>query len=184
MPQVTAMASGSARPRREEGLSVAKVKQSIEIAAPLPRVFRYVADYEHALEWMAGFDEFAPVDGRSFGMGAKVRAAGRLAGVRVATTLEIVEFVENAHFVSVSDGAVRSTTTWSFAPTPRGTLVSFSGDYHVRGLPLAFLGDQIVRHEVAAHTTLSLRHLKRILESRSAAPSSETTDAGALDGQP
>ena len=148
---------------------MARVKQSIEIAAPLPRVFQYVADYRRALEWMVGFTEFRALDDRAFGLGAKVRASGRMVGVRVSTVLEITEFVENDHFVSVSDGPVRSITTWAFAPTSLGTRVSFSGEYRVNGLPLPFLGEEILRHEVSAHTSLSLRHLKRILEAWAAA---------------
>jgi len=89
--------------------------------------------------------------------------------VRVSSVLEIAEFVENDHFVSVTDGPVRSVTTWAFAPTPLGTRVSFSGEYRVNGLPLPFLGEEILRHELSAHTSLSLRHLKRIPESQAAA---------------
>jgi hypothetical protein len=145
---------------------MASVEKSIEIRAPLAETFAYVADYRHALEWMDGFSEFAPLTAQTFGLGARVRASGRLVGFTISTDLEIVEFVENDHFTSQSSGPIRSRTTWSFRPTPRGTLVTFSGEYKVHGLPMPILGDHILAHEVAAHTTLSMRRLRRILESR------------------
>ena len=145
---------------------MAHVEKSIAVRAPLPVVFAYVADYRHALEWMAGFEEFRALNQRTFGLGAKVRASGRVVGFTVTTDLEIVEFVENDHFTSQSTGPILSRTTWSFRPTPDGTLVTFSGEYRVHSLPMPILGDHILAHEVAAHTTLSLRHLRRILEAR------------------
>ncbi len=156
---------------------MAHVEKSIEIRAPLPEVFSYVADYRHALDWMAGFDEFRPLTERSFGLGARVRASGRVVGFTVTSDLEITDFVENDHFTTESAGPVRSRTTWSFRAVPGGTLVTFSGEYHVHALPMPILGDHILAHEVASHTTLSMRHLRRILESRAgngrAAPTEE-----------
>jgi hypothetical protein len=80
---------------------VAHVEKSIEIQAPVAEVFAYVADYRHALDWMAGFTEFTPLTDQSAGLGARVRASGRLIGFTISTDLEIVEFVENKHFTSV-----------------------------------------------------------------------------------
>jgi len=145
---------------------MAQVEKSIEIRAPLPDVFAYVADYRHALEWMVGFSEFRALSQRTLGLGARVQASGRVVGFTVTTYFEIVAFVENDHFTSESTGPVRSRTTWSFRPSPGGTLVTFSGEYRVHGLPMPILGDHILAHEVAAHTTLSMRHLRRILEAR------------------
>ena len=145
---------------------MARVRRSIEIAAPPSVVFHYVADHRNALSWMVGFSEFAAVGEQTLGQGAKVRASGRLVGVPVSTILEIVEFVENDRLVSTSDGPVRSRTTWAFAPTAAGTLVTFSGEYRIHGLPVPAFGEHLLAHEVAAHTTLSLRRLKRVLEAR------------------
>jgi uncharacterized membrane protein len=145
---------------------MAQVEKSIEIRAPLPDVFAYVADYRNALDWMVGFTEFRALNQRTFGLGAKVRASGRVVGFLVTTDLEIVDFVENERFTSESKGPVRSRTTWSFRSVPGGTLVTFSGEYRVHGLPMPILGDHILAHEVASHTTLSMRHLRRILEGR------------------
>ena len=145
---------------------MAHVEKNIEIQAPLPEVFAYVADYRHALDWMVGFTEFTPLTSKTSGLGARVRASGRLIGFTISTELEIVEFVENERFTSLTTGPIRSRTTWSFAPSPRGTVVTFSGDYRVHGLPVPVLGDHILAHEVASHTVLSLRHLRRIFERR------------------
>lgn len=160
---------------------MAHVEKSIEIRAPLPEVFSYVADYKHALEWMVGFSEFRALNQRTFGLGARVRASGRVVGFIVTTDLEIVEFVENDHFSSDSIGPVRSRTTWSFRPAPGGTLVTFSGEYVVHALPMPILGDHLLAHEVAAHTTLSMRHLKRILEAR--ARNGRTGEAERLEAE-
>jgi Polyketide cyclase / dehydrase and lipid transport len=145
---------------------MAHVEKSIEIQAPLSDVFAYVADYRHALEWMVGFEQFRPLTERTLGLGARVRASGRLIGFAISTDLEIVEYAENSHFTSESTGPIRSRTTWSFRPTAQGTAVTFSGDYRIHALPIPPLGDHILAHEVASHTALSMRHLRRIFEAR------------------
>ncbi len=146
---------------------MATIRKSIEIGAPIAEVFGYVADPANALSWMVGFDEFVPVGSPTAGKGARVRASGRVLGIRVTSYLEIVEFVENDRIVSVTtEGPVRSVSVWAFAPSPGGTLVTFRGEYRVHGLPVPALGDHLLAHEVASHTTLSLRHLKRVLEAR------------------
>ena len=160
---------------------MARVEKDIEIRAPLPEVFSYVADYRNALEWMVGFSEFRALNQRTFGLGARVRASGRAVGFFVTTDLEIVDFVENDHFTSESTGPIRSRTTWSFRPLPDGTLVTFSGEYHVHTLPMPILGDHILAHEVAAHTTMSMRHLRRLLEAR--AGNRGSGEAGPLDAE-
>jgi hypothetical protein len=87
--------------------------------------------------------------------------------VAVAVELEIVGFVENERLVSVSEGIVRSVSTWSFEAVEGGTRVTFRGDYRLSGLLLVPFADSILKSEVAGHISRSLRNLKERLEAKS-----------------
>jgi uncharacterized membrane protein len=146
---------------------VVEVTDSIVVAVPVEAVFQYVADYTHALEWMDGMSEFAPIGSSRYGLGARVRAVGRMLGAPVAMTLEVVEFVENERLVSVSEGLVRSVSTWSFEAADGGTRVTFRGEYRLSGLLMVPFADSILKREVAGHISRSLRNLKERLEAKS-----------------
>lgn len=145
---------------------MATIQDRIEIAAPVEAVFDFVADYRNALEWMAGFERFHPVGSVTRGIGAAVRASGRVMGMPVETTLRIVEFEENERIVSVSETPVSSRSVWRFSPTATGTLVEFVGEYDFPGANVPFIANRVVQ-ELKAMTRQTLENLRRRCEARS-----------------
>lgn len=142
-----------------------RIRESIEVGAPVETVFEFVADFRNALQWMHGFHRFEPLTKQTSGKGAKVRAAGRLGGFPVATELEIVEFVPNRRLVSVSDSGLRSNSAWLFEPIAQGTRVSFVASYEVpRGIIGRVLSTVWLHRQLVDYTWKSLRNLKRIME--------------------
>jgi carbon monoxide dehydrogenase subunit G len=83
----------------------------------------------------------------------------------VESELEIVGYDPPRRLASRSGGRIRSETTWSLTPTDAGTLVRFSGDYH---LPLAMrvLGDRALETLVGAQVRQSIANLARLFETR------------------
>lgn len=145
-----------------------KIRESIEIAAPVESVFEFVADFRNSLRWMEGFYRFEALTEKTRGRGARARVAGSLGGVPVTTELDIVEFVPNRRLVSTSASGVKSISAWLFEPTERGTRVSFVAEYEVpRGAFGHILSRLWLRRELSNHTWKSLRNLKRIVEAAS-----------------
>lgn len=141
------------------------VTRRIFIAAPPERVFDYVSDYRNALRFMHGFDEFRPITPVTRGVGARARAKGRLMGLPMQTTMEVVTYERPRRLVTRSFDGVDGTALWEFTPQGDGTDVTFASTYRlppvVRG-PLKLLASRAVA-ETTAHT---LRKLKRALEQR------------------
>lgn len=140
---------------------MAHVEESVVIAAPIGDVFDLIADYRHALSWMEGFSRFEILPGPSSGVGARVRAAGTLLGFSLETELEIVEFERPTRLVSRTAGPIRSLTAWILRETDSGTLVTFTGEYHLP-LVLRLAGDHAFEQLVAGQIRQSLENLKQL----------------------
>lgn len=142
-----------------------RVERSIDIFAPIERVFAYVADYRTALRWMHNFTRFEPLPGTpTSGLGAQVAVTGTAFGFPVSTTLEIIEFVPERRLVSRSTGRIRTSSEWSFAPTESGTRVTFQSSYDLPAFVERLVGREEIQRELLGGADQSLANLKRDLE--------------------
>jgi uncharacterized protein YndB with AHSA1/START domain len=142
-----------------------RVERSIEILAPIERVFAYVADYRTALRWMHNFTRFEPLPGTpTVGLGAQVAVTGAAFGFPVSTTLEIIEFAPSERLVSRSTGRVRAVSEWSFAPTDQGTRVTFHSSYDLPDIVERLVGREEIQKELLTGADQSLANLKRNIE--------------------
>ncbi len=141
------------------------VDSSIVIAAPVERVFDYVADYRNATTWMRNFSRFEPVGEKAYGLGARSLVEGTILGVPFRTELQVVEFVRCSRLTSRSTGSLRSLSRWLFKPVANGTEVSFSAQYQP---PRVIPGPEPARHllqrELRKGAEQSLLNLKRAIE--------------------
>jgi carbon monoxide dehydrogenase subunit G len=147
---------------------MAHVEEASIIVAPIEQVFDVVADSRQALRWLEGFDRFDHVSGPERGVGARVRAEGRMLGFSVETYLDIVEYDSPYRLISESTKGVRSRTAWILDETEGGTRVSFIGDYTLP-LGLRLLGDRALGQLVSEQTRRSLVNLKRLCENSATA---------------
>jgi uncharacterized membrane protein len=147
---------------------MAEVTKSIDINAPVDVVFEFVANPHNTIKYSPNFTRFEPVGDKERGLGARVEATGSFMGMNIKTTLEIVEFEENAKLISRSVGGVKSMSSWLFRPLPDGgTEVTFTSDYTLPGSKLGWLVDKmLVQKDVERTTIESLVNLKKILEGK------------------
>ena len=141
-----------------------RVERSAIIAVPPERAFGFVADPNNALRWMHSFSRFDPEQAGFAGLGAKVTATGKVMGIPVTTTLEVVEFEPPHRLSSRTTGRLKSYSTWQFEPADGGTRVTFLGDYDVPGALLRMIGGPLVQRELETNAEKSLSNLKAILE--------------------
>ncbi len=147
---------------------MAQITKSIEILAPVEKVFDFVANPHNTVKYSPQFQKFEPVGPKERGLGARVEASGIIMGMSINTTLEIVEFVENRKFVSRSINGVKSVSIWEFKPLQNGaTEVTFTSDYKLPGSKLGWLLDKMVIEKDVEKTTVeSLVNLKKLLEAK------------------
>jgi uncharacterized membrane protein len=108
---------------------MAKTVNTINIKAPVEKVYRYIIEPTNLLEIWPSLVEIKDVQKLPSG-GTKERWVYRMAGIRLEGTSES-EDTENQRIVSKSKGGVESTQTWMFQPEAGGTKVTFEVEYTV-----------------------------------------------------
>jgi len=105
-----------------------KIRRSIEIAAPVERVFEYVADPKHLLEIWPNMVEITNITPHPDG-GTGFDWVYRMAGIKVRGHSEDVEFVRNTCVVSRSDAGIPNTFRWIYDVKDGATLLTLEVDY-------------------------------------------------------
>jgi len=143
--------------------------ESIEIRAPLDRVFAYAVNYRNAPKFIASVTSYDPTTEAHRGVGARFAMDVKILDFRFTQELEVVELQwgKLLHVRSIS-GQPFSEAWWRFEPTPTGTLVTYELTY---AIPEIFLGRQIdeetkqrIDSQIRADAKQSLFNLKEQIE--------------------
>lgn len=114
---------------------MAKLTKSITINAPVEKVFGYVSDSTNLPEIWPSLMEMKDVkhlpDGRTTDSWTY-----KMAGIQLKGTT-VTEYVENKSIISKTEGGVKSTQIWTFAPEDGGTKATFEVEYTV---PIPVIG--------------------------------------------
>jgi len=120
---------------------MAKIEAKIEIEAPVEKVFDYVAD---VAETHAKFFRFVlKVEATSAlkrGPDATYKYDVKSGGIKTWFENKVTSYVENELMEFKSIGGMKNEGRWAFAPTEKGTEVTFSMDYE---LPASYLGKML-----------------------------------------
>ena len=115
---------------------MAKVEKTININAPVDKVFSYIDEPTNLPVIWPSLVEVKNVQRLPNG-GRSNQWVYKMAGIRLEGTTEDVEYVTNQLMVSKTKGGVESTQTWIFQPEASGTNVTFNVKYTV---PIPVLG--------------------------------------------
>lgn len=124
------------------------VERTLEIKAPVERVWAFMTDWERIPEWTKSVEKFEITSKQRSGVGVTSHEVGVLAGRwRYDIHSEATEFVENkviAWRVVSGDAVVRKGTkvSWRMKPTKEGTQLTYTSDYEV---PYSIFGKIIER---------------------------------------
>ena len=103
--------------------------------APLSFAFGWVDDYRNTTRFMFGVAEFEPPKGAtSQGLGARFDLLFKVGVVKIRSTLEVVEWVENEVIRFDSVAGFRNWSTWAFAAEDDShTRITVDFSYEVPG---------------------------------------------------
>lgn len=115
---------------------MAKVERSVEIQAPVEKVFGFAADPSHLPEFWPSMLEVKDIQSLPNG-GHRFSWVYQMAGMRFDGTSEDVEYTPNQQVIEKAKGGIESTIAWTFQPEAGGTRVTFLAEYTV---PVPLLG--------------------------------------------
>jgi uncharacterized membrane protein len=150
------------------------LQESMLIAAPIKRVYTFLADIERVPEWLPHVVETERTSEIRSGEGAELTIVMNAAGRQTEGTSRCVEAVSPHRLVFESSLAIGLTSTMAFDLTADGrqsTEVAVTLDYALAGRRLGRLvgglfGDKMARRDVKA----ALDNLKARIEAEPARP--------------
>jgi len=146
---------------------MARVERSIEIKAPVEKVFDFVTDWQNMSRFMQRTHDWKPMTEKTRGDGVKVahKQKGFGFGREFAYECDVSDFVENAGFTLTSFRGPKARSQWAFERLDDRTKLTLIADYEV---PIAIVGGildmLLVKRMSERMFDKSLQNLKRLLE--------------------
>jgi uncharacterized protein YndB with AHSA1/START domain len=123
--------------------NVETIEKSILIDAPPEKVFAYMNEPEHMLEYWPSMVEVRDATQLPNG-GWRYHWIYKMAGVRLEGDSEAVEFEPDKHFVVKNTGQIPSTFDWTFAPENGSTRLTTKVEYEIPDTVLGKLGKPFI----------------------------------------
>ncbi|WP_162251562.1 MULTISPECIES: SRPBCC family protein [unclassified Nocardioides] len=89
------------------------VEHSVEIAAPVSKVFAYVDDFSTTKDWMYGLKKIEPVTEQVHGVGAQYDGVMKL-GVALKSRIECTGWEQDRLLELTSIKGIQTTQRWTF----------------------------------------------------------------------
>jgi len=139
-----------------------KINNSINISAPVEKVFAYIDDPLTSLEWFVGMTEVTDVTGS--GVGQHFHWKYNMVGIPLRGETTVSEHVPNERRVVEGKGGVTSTFTFTFAPHEGGTKLGMDIDYTIPVPVLGKLAEKLVFKRNQREAQMSMENIKERLE--------------------
>ena len=145
-----------------------EIKRSIEIGAPVNKVFEFASDYRNWAEFFEGVSDVKPITETVHGDGAKFIYRVKVLAMKVTVGTEFQQFKENEGWVGKSFKGIEHQTRWIFKPSNGHTEFTFVQNYR---FPWYF-GGKLMDKLLAQRQWIkiiedSLKNLKRLMEEKS-----------------
>jgi uncharacterized membrane protein len=143
---------------------MAVVETSIEIDAPVEKVFGYLQEAEANVEWLPGMMEVKDIKKTEDYVGTHFRWIYKMAGLRFEGETTVIEHIPNKKVVTQTKGGIHSTWTFTFEPKDGGTKLSIKVDYKVPIPVLGKLAEILVLKQNEREASLALSNIKERME--------------------
>jgi uncharacterized protein YndB with AHSA1/START domain len=138
------------------------INNSINISAPVEKVFAYMSDPTNAPEWFVGMTEAKDVTGS--GVGKHYHWKYSMIGIPLHGEGTITEHVPNERLVIETKGGVASTLTYKFTSNQGGTKVDVETEYTIPVPVLGRLAEKLVLKRNQRESEMGMANLKERLE--------------------
>jgi len=141
---------------------MAKVERSININAPVEKVFAYISDPETQLEWLPSITDYRDVTGE--GVGQRWSWTYKMAGLRFNGKSEVTEHVPNQRRAVKTTGGIPSNWTWILEPEAGGTRLNMLIEYTIPVPVVGKLGEKLVLRQNEREADLTMANIKTRME--------------------
>jgi len=142
---------------------MATIKKSIQINAPVEKVFEYAEKPEILPEIWPSIVEVKNIKELPNG-GYSFDWVYKMAGMRFTGSSEHTEVVPNERTVSLSTGGIDSTITWEYQPVDGGTKFTTTVEYKVPIPLLGKLAESIIVKMNENESNVLLANVKAMME--------------------
>lgn len=144
---------------------MARFHKSIEIKAPVGKVFSYIDDPNNGPEVMTNLIDVRDVKGS--GKGSHYKWTWNMAGMKFKGENTKIEDVPNKRIVINSKGDIESTWTYNFEPRGDATVLDLDIEYKIPVPVLGRLAENLLLRRNERETETNLMNLKERLETKS-----------------
>ena len=145
-------------------MAVVQITVSIEIAAPLERVWAEVADLASHAEWMADAESIVFLTDQRSGAGTRMQVATRVGPLRTSDVMEIVEWTERLAIGVRHEGLVGGRGRFTLAKDHGSTLFTWSESLTFPWYLGGALGAAVARPVLTRIWRRNLERLRRRIE--------------------
>ena len=138
------------------------IQTSININAPVEKVFAYVSDPMNLPEWLVNMSDVTDVTGS--GVGQRHHWKYNMLGIPLRGESTVSEHVPNERWATESKGGATSTWTFTFAPHEGGTKLNLNVDYTIPVPVLGKLAEKLVLKRNQREAAMSMENAKERLE--------------------
>ena len=115
---------------------MARYVDAIDLPIPVGEAFDFLADFSRTAEWDPGVESAERVGTGPIGEGSRFRVVVSFLGQRIPFEYVITEMQTPTRLVFVGESeAGRSIDEITFAPTPKGTRVTYEARLELSGMP-------------------------------------------------
>jgi len=107
---------------------------TVEIKAPVEKVFAFITDFRRYHEWQDGIIESSQMPDGPTQLGTKFKNVRTFVGQRLDVTGEVTEFVPNKKFaVKSTSGPIKFNLSQTFEPVAAGTKTTIQVEMEAGG---------------------------------------------------
>ena len=142
---------------------MARIHKSVEIKAPVEKVFSYLDDPKNSPEWMTNMIEVHDVTGS--GVGKQFKWVWNLVGIHFKGESTNTEYIPNKRIVLKTKGGIDATWDFKVESQKNGTKFDVDVDYTIPVPVLGKLAEKLVLKRNERDVEMGLMNFKEKLES-------------------
>jgi uncharacterized membrane protein len=139
-----------------------KVHKSIDIKAPVKKVFSYLEDPRNEPDWMVSLMDVTNVEGK--GVGTHFNWSYKMAGMRLNGEAERVEDIPEKRIVDKTKGGVESTWVFNFSSHGDTTTLDMDIDYSIPVPVIGKMAERLILKRNERESEQSILNIKENIE--------------------